>query len=136
MTCQDCINNDTCLLGKVNCKSNIENCCDMFKDRSLFIKLPCKVGDSYYVIQQQCTERGFYDKPRDTDIMDCESYCDKDGKCDRSYYIKENKFYSLSQIVEYYERDILSDRWKRYRKMFHKRDEAEQALKNIGGNNE
>lgn len=51
MTCQDCINNDTCLLGKVNCKDNIEECCDMFKDRSLFVKLPCKIGDRIYDVR-------------------------------------------------------------------------------------
>ena len=49
MTCQDCINNDTCLLGKVNCRDDIEDCCDMFKNRSLFVELPCKVGDTVYI---------------------------------------------------------------------------------------
>ena len=50
MTCQDCINNDTCLLGKVNCRNDIEECCDMFKNRSLFVELPCKTGDIVYSI--------------------------------------------------------------------------------------
>ena len=51
MTCKDCINNDTCLLGKVNCKDNIEDCCDIFKDRSLFVELPCKIGDKIYDVR-------------------------------------------------------------------------------------
>lgn len=131
MTCKDCVH---CGLCKYRSTLMIEDSClaeqcDYFKDNSLFIKLPCKIGDKYYKIQQQCTERGYYDKFTDTDIMDCESYCDRDGKCDRRYYIKEYKFNSLSQIVSYYEEYILDNRFEQCRRIFHDKEEAERVLK-------
>lgn len=144
-TCKDCLHVEVCKDYAINYlkgtpiealeKEVGDYPCCRFQDRSLFVELPCKVGDFYYTIQQQCTERGFYDKPKDTDIMDCEFCCDSDGKCDRSYYIKENKFHSILQIVEYCERYILSDKSKKYRKIFHIKEEVEQALKNIGDKN-
>lgn len=138
-TCKDCVHVEVCKDYAINYlkgtpiealeKEVGDYPCCRFQDRSLFVELPCKVGDTYYKIQQQCTERGYYDKPKDTDTMDCEFCCDVVGKCDRNYYIKENKFNSISQIAEYYERYILSDKLKKYRKVFHIKEEAEQALK-------
>ena len=58
MTCYNCIYNDICskkynhmyenyyILDAVN----IESVCKTFKDKSKFIELPCKVGDTVYVL--------------------------------------------------------------------------------------
>ena len=42
MTCKECINNDIC--HKVCSKDT----CSFFKDKSIFVKLPCKIGDDIY----------------------------------------------------------------------------------------
>ena len=129
--CADCIHYNICDYSPIIIE-NQEKCaskCGHFLDKNLCLKLPCKIGDPYYRIQQQCTQKGYYDNFVDTDIMDCESYCDCDGKCDRRYYIKEYKFNSLSQIVRYYEEYILDNRFKQYRRIFHDKKEAERVLK-------
>lgn len=46
-TCKDCINSDKCPTA-LACSGN--PICSMFKDKSRFIELPCKVGDTVYVI--------------------------------------------------------------------------------------
>lgn len=48
MKCKYCINYDICSTESVNCDR--ANHCSMFKDKSQYIKLPCKVGDTVYVI--------------------------------------------------------------------------------------
>ena len=128
--CIDCIHYNICDYSPIIAK-NQEKCaskCRHFLDKNLCLKLPCKIGDSYYRIQQQCTQRGYYDNFVDTDIMDCESYCDRDGECDRRYYIKEYQFTTLSQIVAYYEHNILDTDSQKYRVLFHDRADAERAL--------
>lgn len=44
MTCKDCVHYKPCFYA------NIDNC-GMFKDKSKFIELPCKVGDTVYIIR-------------------------------------------------------------------------------------
>ena len=138
MTCNDCIHYDLCrscsriqlgwnVNNTVTYVENVEETCEHFADRSRFVELPCKVGDPLYTIQQRCTEKGYYSEKRDTFISDCE-YC-SDGVCDKEFYIKETRFNRLSQIVEYYERYILDSSFEKYRKEFHIKEEAEQALK-------
>lgn len=143
-SCKDCIHYEVCKdyietlakaknadleaiskwLDEMTSKSAQTDCeCEHFKDRSLFVKLPCKVGDPYFEIEQYCTERGFYNEPRQTDIMDCE-YCDDDGVCDRQYRITEKRFISLIQIFDYKEKVV-----DRYNRIFLTKEEAEQALK-------
>lgn len=56
MTCKDCINYDWCKdqagnTGYYNGLS-VENMCKGFKDKSQYIKLPCKVWDTVYVKMQ------------------------------------------------------------------------------------
>lgn len=46
MKCRDCINYDMCNTESVNCDR--ADHCSMFKDKSQYIKLPCKVGDTVY----------------------------------------------------------------------------------------
>lgn len=134
--CKDCLHVDVCIDSVINyvglkgdtpinaLEREVGNypCCK-FKDRSRFVELPCKVGDSYFEIEQYCTERGFYNEPRQTDIMDCE-YCDDDGVCDRQYRITEKRFISLIQIFGYKEKVV-----DRYNRIFLTKEEAEQALK-------
>ena len=138
--CTDCVHYELCLhqekfLIEHNRKDLIrrygfglsepEICCN-FRDRSRFVELPCKVGDSYFEIEQYCTERGFYNEPRQTDRMDCE-YCDVGGVCDRQYRITEKRFNSLIQIFEYKEKAA-----DRYNRKFLTKEEAEQALRECG----
>ena len=59
MTCKDCIHYDLCRscsriqLGwhgnSIHYVENIEEICKDFKDRSRFVELPCKVGDTLFV---------------------------------------------------------------------------------------
>lgn len=58
MTCKDCIHYDICeshknelfhAFGVTSYSMNPESCKD-FKDHSRFIELPCKVGDTVFVI--------------------------------------------------------------------------------------
>ena len=46
MTCKDCIHYDVCLLGA--CINGVTGTCLNFKDKSRFIELPCKVGDTVH----------------------------------------------------------------------------------------
>ena len=120
-TCKECIHYEVC---RALCKSEEELMpCVVFKYRSHFVELPCKVGDSYFEIEQYCTERGYYNEPRRTDKVDCE-YCDVDGVCDRQYRITEKRFASLIQIFDYKEKAV-----DRYNRKFLTKEEAEQALK-------
>ena len=48
MTCKNCVHYDVCLLGA--CIKGITGTCLNFKDKSRFIELPCRVGDTVYVI--------------------------------------------------------------------------------------
>lgn len=52
MTCKDCINYDWCKdqTGNTDYYNglSVENRCKGFKDKSQYIKLPCKVGDTVY----------------------------------------------------------------------------------------
>lgn len=45
MTCKDCIHHVAC-----NRPDPLDIGCEDFSDRSLWVKLPCKVGDTVYVI--------------------------------------------------------------------------------------
>ena len=46
MTCKDCIYYDVC-------DDYILTFCRGFKDKSRFIELPCKVGDTVYVLEYE-----------------------------------------------------------------------------------
>ena len=48
MTCKDCVHYDVCLLGA--CINGATGTCLNFKDKSRFIELPCKVGDTVHYI--------------------------------------------------------------------------------------
>lgn len=46
MNCKDCIHYVMCLLGA--CINGAAGACPNFKDKSIVIELPCKVGDTVY----------------------------------------------------------------------------------------
>ena len=47
MTCKDCIHSDVC---KWNCLPPLAEQCEDFKDKSRYIEILCKVGDTVYQI--------------------------------------------------------------------------------------
>ena len=54
-TCKECVHNNICnIKQKYNhpkyALQHIEKYCEHFKDRSRFVELPCKVGDTVYFI--------------------------------------------------------------------------------------
>lgn len=72
-TCKYCIHYDPCsakpltpkFCGTNNNCGDMENLCDMFKDKSKFIELPCSIGDTVYKI--------YYDRGS---CANCDSYAD------------------------------------------------------------
>lgn len=53
MTCKDCYHYDACKFYNKNLPEEydpIEWQCDNFKDKSLIVELPCKIGDEIYYI--------------------------------------------------------------------------------------
>lgn len=83
MTCKDCYHYDVChirinsidflpvIKGKVSTSSimykecdDVEKHCLHFKDKSLIVELPCKVGDEIYVLNRgNIPQRMILDKP-------------------------------------------------------------------------
>lgn len=47
--CKDCINYGACKCAKINASNEVESWCDLFKDRSRFVELPCNMGDTVYI---------------------------------------------------------------------------------------
>ena len=62
--CKDCLGFEFCLdrLGTTKyydnaiAANNVEELCQKFKDRNRFVELPCKVGDTVYVIDDMGDE--------------------------------------------------------------------------------
>lgn len=53
MTCKDCYHYDVCKFYNKNLPEEydpIEWQCDNFKDKSLIVELPCKIGDKVYKV--------------------------------------------------------------------------------------
>lgn len=57
MTCKDCLCSDVCIETRdqiqmlaYQSRNDIEKVCSNFKDKSRFVELPCKVGDTVYYI--------------------------------------------------------------------------------------
>ena len=58
-TCKDCIHYDMCeyeypdfVHEKEDKNADMEKECIQFKDKSLFVELPCKVGDTVYLVDR------------------------------------------------------------------------------------
>lgn len=64
MTCKDCIHYEICKEKEYNGYAYVisDNNCPDFKNSSLLIELPCKIGDTVYVIdnKQHCYACTFY----------------------------------------------------------------------------
>lgn len=51
MTCKDCIHYDVCNMYDGSYISvHLDHTCEHFKDKSLIVELPCKMGDAAYYI--------------------------------------------------------------------------------------
>jgi hypothetical protein len=128
--CKDCLSADLCKRDiETIAKSEgfeykfDENCfagnCPYFKDKSLYVKLPCKVGSTYYTIERTCSDGGYEEKWKHiAHAWDCE-YCNEE--CDKEYMVVERTFYTISHIIEQ-EPNI-------GKTIFLTREEAEQKLK-------
>ena len=63
-TCKDCLHIEVCKDSLGNTKhydnviaaGNVEELCAFFKDRSKFVELPCKVGDTVYMLVTRKTK--------------------------------------------------------------------------------
>ena len=53
MTCNNCIHVDVCDKQKITNHTISKSVCKHFKDKSLFVELPCKVGQIVYVLRSQ-----------------------------------------------------------------------------------
>lgn len=53
MSCKDCIHFGICKKGFPWADGKGGGWCEDFKDKSLYIKLPCKVGDNVYILSQK-----------------------------------------------------------------------------------
>ena len=55
MTYKDCVHYNVCAINGIDVENTTfkkELCCGDFKDKSRFIELPCKVGDSIFYIHR------------------------------------------------------------------------------------
>lgn len=141
MTCKDCAHYEVCkiepkLVG-FNVNGKIREC-DHFKDKSKFIELPCKVGDTVFVIGK-CESVSMYqdnDYFNGTGSIECpfESDCDFEDCNDDYVRIFEtrvdNFLFEEGSIKIYFE-----NLWHSYevsefgKSIFLVREEAEKALK-------
>ena len=118
MTCKDCVHYDLCRscsriqLGwhgnSVHYVENIEEICKDFKDRSRFVELPCKVGDTLFV-----PTRNLVSEYKIVSFHVC-----GEGIWYRTYVIKGTLTRLTSDNVEIIGKTV-----------FLTREEAEQALK-------
>lgn len=51
MKCENCIHYEACLPFYENIKMKL---CDMFEDKDLYIKLPCKIGTEVFGVSTPC----------------------------------------------------------------------------------
>ena len=104
--CENCYHNEMCQALEV-CNGVMKipaNCCDYYKDKSLIVELPCRVGDTVYILIDESKKFG-------------------------GAYIKEEKAVEISTAGRmwtdscYYDSDDIG------RMLFFSREEAERALK-------
>lgn len=116
MTCKDCLGN---YLGycKFDCLSADK--CENFQDRSAWVKLPCKEGDSLFMLNRDKTkvQEMIFEKP------DIRCHCKKD-----------DEFACCMPVCTSYQNGICAYRFNNdFREIgktvFLSREEAERALK-------
>ena len=57
MNCENCIHYKVCSLFYENPETKL---CDMFEDKDLYIKLPCKIGTEVYGVSTPCGGCKYY----------------------------------------------------------------------------
>lgn len=66
MTCKDCLHNIVCNEDKIMNHTISKSVCKHFKDKSLYKKFPCKVGNEVWFIKAMLT---YYAEPRCEEIQ-------------------------------------------------------------------
>lgn len=95
----------------------------MYKQKDRYIKLPCKVGDTYYTIEKYCNTDPYATEKEKVSTSDCEYWCNGEHCSFKEYRIEEHKWASIITILE-------KEQWfgKHY---FLTKAEAEQKLKEL-----
>ncbi len=101
MKCEDCYKFDICskaIIRVDNVDTHREINCKYFIDKSKIIELPCKVGDTYWVIKDEYTicPKGLIRSMCDTSTCVCsEEYCESKVVTK----LQEGKFDTVTNIV-------------------------------------
>lgn len=112
MTCKDCLGN---YLGYCKFDCSCAEKCENFQDRSAWVKLPCKVGDTVYVIYDGYVTCAYV----------LAFYIDKDGGMfDLCIKTKEEYAVDFKKVID--KNYTFSD-------IFLSHEEAERALKDRSG---
>ena len=118
-TCNDCLHNEMCYGTHTD---DSPTCCD-FKDKSRFIELPCKVGDTVYEVMKKykypVCKRGL-GKTKDNCSYECPD-CNEESF---EWIIQQKK--ATDYVVDVLIRSSLSGEKCDY---FLTKEEAEKALK-------
>ena len=94
--CEKCLYKDVCFYEEFYNKEERENC-TFYKDKSLFIELPCKIGETYYRIVYKRSKVGN----------------------DYFYLIREAKlnWYNIGSVIEDLGKTVFLDRAKAEKKL-------------------
>lgn len=106
-TCKDCVHYDVCAYwGNILDPIHGGVKCDDFKDKSRFVELPCKVGDTVYVLDDivdldKCKDCEYYYAGGMGDYSACERtrYGFRYSKCIEIKAYKMTKGYILEYLV-------------------------------------
>lgn len=103
--CKDCINYGACKVAELNASNEVENWCDLFKDSALFVKLPYKNGDEFYIIDNVKTDSGWKPFVRKRIVAYCEvstlnDYVSIQIMCTAGYIIPESLTYLSKEEAE------------------------------------
>lgn len=126
MTCKDCIHFNACYeMARANGVDEFNTMyaekCENFQDRSAWVKLPCRVGDSLFMLNRDKTkvQEMIFEKP------DIRCHCKKD-----------DEFACCMPVCTSYQNGICAYRFNNdFREIgktvFLTREEAERALKGV-----
>lgn len=74
-TCKDCLHHDLCkCVGTIKMYPEKSDGCSFFKERSRFVELPCKVGDTVWYIRDCSDWVDACQQPCKVCSIDCSSY--------------------------------------------------------------
>ena len=142
--CRDCFHYDVCQYHITEETNMTVNECNHFKDKSRFVELPCKVGDTVYVITN-CENIIMYhdnDYFMGTGAIECpfENSCDFEDCDDSNLRIFETRVVTIhceedfgwTIFCEHINKDIVFSEVGKT--VFLAREEAEQVLKGANMN--